>query len=337
MVKAGPIEPRRSAALAAALVLLQSCATLEPFLNDVVPSSNTGQPVAISDLPDKRPPPEISDESVALSDRYASLEGDYISRGLLRTDDGSDVSFDAEKLAAVFVQLATFAEYSPEANRIVARESATPLRRWNNPIRIEMRFGRSVSERQKTNDRAAVADLARRLSAITGHPISMTGSPSNFVIFVMNEDERQAAIPRLATTEPGLTPPIIRALGALSPTEFCAVIGIFDDGDPDHLNRALVFIRAEHPPLLRLSCFHEEIAQGLGLPNDSPIARPSIFNDDEEFALLTRMDEMLLKMLYDPRLIPGMTSAEVAPIALEIARELLNEDTGVQRASNEEN
>jgi hypothetical protein len=43
-------------------------------------------------------------------------------------------------------------------------------------------------------------------------------------------------------------------------------------------------IRAEHPDLLRLSCLHEEIAQGLGLPNDSPRARPSIFNDDEEFA-----------------------------------------------------
>ena len=27
----------------------------------------------------------------------------------------------------------------------------------------------------------------------------------------------------------------------------------------------------------------------MGLPNDSPDARPSIFNDDEEFALLTGM------------------------------------------------
>ncbi len=40
-----------------------------------------------------------------------------------------------------------------------------------------------------------------------------------------------------------------------------------------------------------------EIAQGLGLPNDSPTARPTIFNDDEEFALLTRQDEMMLRML----------------------------------------
>ena len=73
-------------------------------------------------------------------------------------------------------------------------------------------------------------------------------------------------------------------------------------------------IRAEHPDLLRLSCLHEEIAQGLGLSNDSPAARPSIFNDDEEFALLTRHDELLLTMLYDPRMIPGM-SVDAGPSA----------------------
>jgi hypothetical protein len=61
------------------------------------------------------------------------------------------------------------------------------------------------------------------------------------------------------------------------------------------------------------------VAQGLGLPNDSPTARPSIFNDDEEFALLTTHDEMLLSMLYNPRLSPGMTPDEARPILQELA------------------
>ena len=74
---------------------------------------------------------------------------------------------------------------------------------------------------------------------------------------------------------------------------------------------------------MRLACIHEEMAQGLGLANDSPRARPSIFNDDEEFALLTTHDEMLLRMLYDDRLRSGMGAAEAAPIARQIARELL--------------
>jgi hypothetical protein len=68
---------------------------------------------------------------------------------------------------------------------------------------------------------------------------------------------------------------------------------------------------------------HEEIAQGLGLPNDSPAARPSIFNDDEEFALLTRHDELLLRILYDRRLRPGMLPDDARPIVTEIAEELI--------------
>ena len=59
----------------------------------------------------------------------------------------------------------------------------------------------------------------------------------------------------------------------------------------------------------------------MGLPNDSPDARPSLFNDDLEFALLTEHDAILLRMLYDPRLQPGMTSAEVRPLLPDIARD----------------
>ena len=89
--------------------------------------------------------------------------------------------------------------------------------------------------------------------------------------------------------------------------------------------RALAIIRAEHPTFMRLSCVHEELAQGLGLSNDSPLARPSIFNDDEEFATLTSHDELLLKMLYDPRLKSGMSLPEARPTIKQIAAELTGE------------
>ena len=62
----------------------------------------------------------------------------------------------------------------------------------------------------------------------------------------------------------------------------------------------------------------------MGLANDSPSARPSIFNDDDEFALLTTHDELLLKMLYDPRLKAGMTLPEAKPIIRTITTEFLS-------------
>ena len=75
--------------------------------------------------------------------------------------------------------------------------------------------------------------------------------------------------------------------------------------------------------IVRAVEIHEELAQGLGLPNDSPAARPSVFNDDEEFGLLTTHDEMLLRMLYDDRMQPGMTADQATGVARILAREYM--------------
>ena len=89
----------------------------------------------------------------------------------------------------------------------------------------------------------------------------------------------------------------------------------------------MAVIPAEHPALMLQACLHEEIAQALGLPNDSNLARPSIFNDDQEFALLTRMDELMLKILYSPELHPGMTADEARPVVEVLATRLLDGQT----------
>ncbi|MDA0963344.1 MAG: DUF2927 domain-containing protein, partial [Proteobacteria bacterium] len=112
-------------------------------------------------------------------------------------------------------------------------------------------------------------------------------------------------------------------LTTLPSSIYCVVVAFADGPDPQVYTRALALIRSEHPDLMRLSCIHEEIAQGLGLANDSPGVRPSIFNDDDEFALLTSHDEKLLAMLYDPRLHPGMTLDEARPLLRTLARDAM--------------
>ena len=69
----------------------------------------------------------------------------------------------------------------------------------------------------------------------------------------------------------------------------------------------------------------------MGLPNDSPQARPSLFNDDLEFALLTEHDAILLRMLYDPRLRPGMTADEARPLLPAIARDARRRSSATRR------
>ncbi|MBL9060267.1 MAG: DUF2927 domain-containing protein, partial [Mangrovicoccus sp.] len=269
-------------------------------------------PEADAGLPEQPavPPPEPSAMSRTLSRQLAETEQGLKDRGLLRTDGGGeDTPYDARVLSENFVRIALYDEFVPVSGDLVARETASRLRRWEAPVRISLMFGDSVPEAQRTTDRAAVAALTGRLAEATRHDIAVAETGGNMAVFVVNEDERLALGDQLRAAVPGITPEVITAIRHMPGSTFCLMIALSSDSAPYVYRSAVAVVRAEHPPLLRKSCFHEEIAQGLGLANDSPEARPSIFNDDEEFALLTDQDELLLRMLYSPDLRPGMLVA----------------------------
>ena len=145
--------------------------------------------------------------------------------------------------------------------------------------------------------------------------------PNFFVIFA-GEDDRDAALDEAARRLPGISERSLDPLRDLDRDTYCAVAAYALGGEPHTYTAAVAVIRAENPALLRLSCIHEELAQAPGLANDSRSARPSIFNDDDEFGRLTTMDELMLEMLYDRRLSPGMDAETARPIVSEIANAL---------------
>ena len=49
---------------------------------------------------------------------------------------------------------------------------------------------------------------------------------------------------------------------------------------------------------------------------------PSIFNDDDEFATLTKFDQILLQILYDNRLNSGISKREASQLVRQIANEI---------------
>jgi hypothetical protein len=149
----------------------------------------------------------------------------------------------------------------------------------------------------------------------------VTEGSANFHVFFVSEDGRERAVEEMRRIAPELDASSLQTIRELPRSTYCLVVALTGPGSPSTYTRAIALIRSEQPDLMRLSCIHEEIAQGLGLANDSPGARPSIFNDDDEFALLTSHDEALLSMLYDPRLRPGMRLDEAHPILRELARE----------------
>jgi hypothetical protein len=265
-----------------------------------------------------------SAESLAFARYYAAVEARLVSDGMLRTDGGlTDAPITAHMLAENFERIALYDEYVLSMGRFVRRETPSRLRRWEQPVLIQSHFGRSVSPDQQAADQAVLTTYAARLSRASGHPVITVPEGGNFHVLYLDRDEQRAAGDLVRTLVPGIGAETITAIETMPRATFCAVFAFSESRGRSVYVSAVAIIRAEHPRLLRRSCVHEEVAQGLGLPNDSLSARPSIFNDDEEFALLTPHDELLLRILYDPRLSPGMTPDQARPIVRVIAEELL--------------
>ena len=275
--------------------------------------------------PAQAPSTEPSEASRALAVYYQRLETDLRSQGLLRTDAGGrDTPFGARDLARNFELIAFFDEYERGAGLRASSGRPVPLRRWSDPVRVSVEFGPSVPSDRRQTDTRSVRDYAARLARASRHPITMDDARPNMHILFYGQDDTDLLAQRARQLVPGISNGALSVFRNLPRQIHCFVMAFSGGGLDSHAYRqAIVVIRDEHPDLLRDSCIHEEMAQGLGLANDTPRARPSIFNDDDEFALLTRHDELLLQMLYDPRLSPGMTLDRARPIIAKMAEELL--------------
>ena len=279
-------------------------------------------PVAPPPLPPVVVPAPPTAKSAAAAAYFAQIQQALLTQGMLRSDGGEEIPVTDRMLAENFMRIALRDEYRRSGGGFVRQETESNLRRWEIPVRVGIRFGASVSPDRQATDRARIASFVARLARVTGHPISVDDRAPNFFIHIVSEDEREALGPAIRATLPGLGAAEVAGITNMPRTTYCLVYALAD-GNTGSYTRAFAVIRSEHPDLLRLSCLHEELTQGLGLPNDSPRARPSIFNDDEEFALLTDHDELLLRMLYSPELRPGMTAEEARPIVFTLARRLL--------------
>nr|WP_085891965.1 DUF2927 domain-containing protein [Roseovarius litorisediminis] len=264
--------------------------------------------------------PSPSPRSEALARYYARVQADLLAQGLLRTGGGGvDTPYTDTDLLRNFETIAFYDEYAQGGGfRRASGSTSGGLRKWTSPVRMAVEFGAHVPVGQQEADRATVRQYAARLARVTLHPISADSADPNFHVLFMSEDDRAQAVARVKQIVPGISASALSLFRDMPRSIHCLVVA-FSARDNDYsYRRAIAFIRSEHPDLMRRSCVHEELAQGLGLANDSPRARPSIFNDDDEFALLTTHDEELLRLLYNPALTPGMSADEARPIAQRI-------------------
>jgi len=243
---------------------------------------------------------------------YAAYQAALRATGDLRVDKApADVPYTPEDLVVNFERIALHHEADASVPGSEENWAANPLMRWEGPI-----YWRIFGEAATDDDRTEVRTLMRRLAELTGLQIEEAGIGVNFMILITKPSERAEFAKTLAAINPALADTF--RFWRRTPEVVCVANNLYSAEDDNVIMAGLVAIGSEVRGLLRRSCLHEEIVQALGLANDHPEVRPSLFNDDGEFALMTEHDEQLVRILYDPRLQAGMDSAEAMPVVRQI-------------------
>lgn len=309
----------RALALALPAWALAGCTFLqEPALAPSVAPTPPPRPAAAS---------AATQEHARLSTYFQQRQDARRARGLLRLDgQTAPLPDDPARVTDIYVEVALRDEYQFRAGRALPSGAPAALRRWERPVAYRLTFGDSVPAATRQSDREEVARVVALLSDATRHPVRLlpetrvTGG--NFHVLVLNAEERRQAAPRLRALVPGIDDTTVGLITALPLSAYCLVVAFSRSNDGSYTD-AIAVVRAELPDLTRLACYHEEMAQGLGLVNDSDIAVPSIFNDSQAFARLTALDLMLLRIHYDARLRPGMRETQARPIVQRIVNDLM--------------
>ena len=242
--------------------------------------------------------------------QYAWIAQD---EGLLRTDrNPADAPFSNEDLVRNIGVIMFQAE---EHNKLTGRQfpgREVPLHRMEGDVRFMIGAGASPQ------DRTWVNGFVQRMRELTGLTIRESNNAPQIRIEFLDHDARLALGQELAGSDrwdfAGDT--LLRGMPGL-------VCVAFETRKRDEKNSSfLIVIRSELEGIMRRACIEEEVGQAFGPNADFEAARPSIFNDDDEFALFTEHDALMFKVIYDIRLLSGQSRAQAMPVIRQIVEDL---------------
>ncbi|WP_417685564.1 DUF2927 domain-containing protein [Roseibium sp.] len=87
------------------------------------------------------------------------------------------------------------------------------------------------------------------------------------------------------------------------------------------IKRSAAVIVSDEGEFLFQRCLVEEVLQGLGPMNDDASLTHSVFNDTSRHSRFTIFDQIILNMLYDRRIKPGMSAEDTETLLPFIARD----------------
>lgn len=210
---------------------------------------------------------------------------------------------------------------------------ATHIQKWVGPVRVNVNAmigqvkpkaggGRELKlERARpTNEQVALirkhlTTLVRLTGVKSENADKDANKPANLII---------RFLPRLAMGQPfvakDIDPKILAKLGRAGVCYF--VTSSIRSGA---MFRGLIVVNNELPPDQMDACLLEEMTQAFGMPNDSDIVSPSIFNQKGQLRALSKTDVAMVKTLYDRRLPAGTPRKDAIRLARDILAEKLAE------------
>lgn len=185
------------------------------------------------------------------------------------------------------------------------------LRRWQEPIRIQ------IGQANAAPYRDAALQVIATLDGLTPMAIAerRRGESANVLVLIGTRDEMEAFWRQFPAYDIDRDPALrfdcmVFAYPGpgLAPFELGAAFVLIDSdiGDAGHIRR----------------CLAQELTQALGLMNDIDDPHGTVFSSRTGRETLSRSDEQMVRILYDPRLETGMSRAEAMPIVRAIAAEM---------------
>lgn len=210
-----------------------------------------------------------------------------------------------DRLVDAFVELALKSEYS-------SRDA--PVRKWTSPIRYHVvhRVGDSTLHER------LVATHLWHMAQITDLDVAPAATPgeANFLIVMTSDDRLDADILAFAGTDKG------GRRERFFRDSMCLASLRADRSGTILRATALIPVDRARSRGELVACVVEELTHMFGMSNDTGRPLPSIFNHGTVRSYLTGLDFLVLKMLYDPRVRPGMKAPALGPLLHRIAVDL---------------
>ena len=228
----------------------------------------------------------------------------------LLSDEAADACIqDVDCMGRLFMQ-AVFGEgASPDV-------TAQPILKWTGPVQIASFFGEQIDQDLQLSIRKSLAQM-HLLGSISGTDLSLaqgnSGGVINFVMlisqdFVKDRDSAFSAL--LSGVFAGRSTLYDELSSGASPV--CEGHLFADTGAS--VSGGLAFIEDTGDVMAFHRCLHQTVLNVLGLRHHLPEDVDSVLNPTSAREAWTSIDFLLLRMLNDPAILPGMARQDVAAL-----------------------